>query len=88
MGCNSLGMESLQISTAYQAPAKGASGVRVLIADDQPHVLDALQLLLKSHGYATETVTHPARVLQALQATRVRCGSDGLELHAGHDCGW
>jgi len=38
----------------------------VLVADDQPHVLDALQILLKSHGYRTEAVTQPARVLQAL----------------------
>ncbi len=44
-----------------------ASG-RVLIADDQTHVLDALQLLLKGGGYATEAVTHPASVLRALEA--------------------
>jgi len=42
------------------------AAVRVLVADDQTHVLDALRLLLKSHGYETEAVTHPARVLQAL----------------------
>jgi len=41
---------------------------RVLVADDQVHVLDALQLLLKSHGYSTEAVTHPLRVLQALES--------------------
>jgi sigma-B regulation protein RsbU (phosphoserine phosphatase) len=41
---------------------------RVLVADDQPHVLDALQLLLKNQGYRTEAVTHPARVLQALES--------------------
>ena len=33
---------------------------RVLVADDQMHVLDALQMLLSSCGLATEAVTHPA----------------------------
>lgn len=46
----------------------GQAAARVLVADDQPHVLDALQLLLKGHGYRTEAATHPARVLQALEA--------------------
>src|SRR5882724_4787388 len=40
---------------------------RVLIADDQRHVLDALQMLLNGCGLATEAVTHPARVLRALE---------------------
>jgi serine phosphatase RsbU (regulator of sigma subunit) len=40
---------------------------RVLIADDQMHVLDALQMLLRGSGLATEAVTHPARVLRALR---------------------
>jgi phosphoserine phosphatase RsbU/P len=40
---------------------------RVLIADDQKHVLDALRMLLSGGGFATETVAHPARVLQALE---------------------
>ena len=40
---------------------------RVLIADDQMQVLDALQMLLGSCGFSTEAVTHPARVLQALE---------------------
>ena len=32
------------------------------------HVLDALQMLLSGYGLATEAVTHPARVLRALEA--------------------
>ena len=40
---------------------------RVLIADDQTHVLDALQMLLRGSGLATDAVTHPARVLRALE---------------------
>src|ERR1700741_3597008 len=33
---------------------------RILIADDQQDVLDALRLLLKGHGYSIETVNSPA----------------------------
>src|SRR6267143_4239837 len=39
---------------------------RILIADDQPDVLKALCLLLKGHGYTTETVTSPSDTLEAL----------------------
>jgi len=66
---------------------------RVLIADDQKHVLDALQMLLSGCGLATEAVTHPARVLRALETGRFDAvlidlnytrdtvgGGEGLEL--------
>jgi sigma-B regulation protein RsbU (phosphoserine phosphatase) len=39
---------------------------RILIADDQQDVLDALRLLLKGHGYSIETVNSPAEVLAAV----------------------
>jgi len=39
---------------------------RILIADDQPDVLEALRLLLKGHGYATESVTSPAALIDSL----------------------
>ena len=39
---------------------------RVLIADDQPAVLDALRLLLKPEGYRIEAVNSPAAVLACL----------------------
>src|SRR5215467_11338217 len=39
---------------------------RILIADDQKDVLDALQLLLKGRGYVLETVSTPADLLAAL----------------------
>jgi phosphoserine phosphatase RsbU/P len=41
---------------------------RILIADDQPDVLNALRLLLKGQGYETEGVTSPAELLRALTA--------------------
>jgi sigma-B regulation protein RsbU (phosphoserine phosphatase) len=63
------------------------------VADDQPDVLNALRLLLKGHGYRTEAVTHPARVLQTLKSREVgvvvmdlnytrdtTAGSEGLDL--------
>jgi phosphoserine phosphatase RsbU/P len=42
---------------------------RILIADDQPHVLEALRLLLKSEGFVPETANCPAAVMQAVQNT-------------------
>lgn len=40
---------------------------RILIADDQPDVLEALRLLLKSEGHKTELAESPAEVLRALE---------------------
>src|SRR6266705_2308306 len=39
---------------------------RILIADDQQDVLDALRLLLKGHGFTIETVNSPADLLAAV----------------------
>lgn len=39
---------------------------RILIADDQPDVLNALRFLLKGQGYETETVASPAELLRAV----------------------
>jgi len=41
-------------------------GPRILIADDQPDVLEALRLLLKGHGYLTESVTSPSALIDSL----------------------
>jgi serine phosphatase RsbU (regulator of sigma subunit) len=40
---------------------------RILIADDQPHILVALEMLLRSSGFATEVVTEPSRVLGEIE---------------------
>lgn len=40
---------------------------RILIADDQPDVLEALRFLLKGEGYTTDAVSSPAAVLNALE---------------------
>ena len=41
---------------------------RILVADDQPDVLEAIRLLLKSEGYQIETAKSPAAVLKAIEA--------------------
>ncbi|MEO7599483.1 MAG: sigma-54 dependent transcriptional regulator [Opitutus sp.] len=41
---------------------------RILIADDQQDVLEALRLLLKSEGYQSEAVKSPAAVLKAVES--------------------
>ncbi len=45
-----------------------AASARILVADDQPDVLEALRLLLKSEGYQIDTVKSPAAVLRAVEA--------------------
>ena len=40
---------------------------RILIADDQPDVLEALRLLLKSEGYKTESAESPQQVIQCIE---------------------
>src|SRR5947199_9551167 len=45
-----------------------SSAPRILIADDQRDVLEALKLLLKAEGYDVETATSPRGVLTALDA--------------------
>jgi len=68
---------------------------RILIADDQPDVLEALRLLLKPEGYATEQANSPASVLALLDqrefdgaiidlnyARDTTSGAEGLDLIA------
>src|SRR5271170_1215590 len=47
---------------------QGAAAPRILIADDQTDVLEALRLLLKGEGYQIDAVTSPAAVVAALEA--------------------
>ena len=44
----------------------GPTQASILIADDQPDVLEALRLLLKGHGYVTETVASPGALVDAI----------------------
>jgi phosphoserine phosphatase RsbU/P len=56
-------MTTMAVELMNQA---GPTQARIIIADDQPDVLEALRLLLKGHGYVTEAVTSPAGLLEAL----------------------
>ena len=66
---------------------------RILIADDQAHVREALELLLKNEGFVSEAVSSPAAVVEAVQnrtfdivlldlnyARDTTSGGEGLEL--------
>jgi sigma-B regulation protein RsbU (phosphoserine phosphatase) len=44
------------------------ANARVLVADDQPDVLEALRLLLKGNGFEVETAGSPATLLERLEA--------------------
>jgi DNA-binding NtrC family response regulator len=76
-------------------PAEQEIPCKLLIADDQPHILEALRLLLKPEGYELEMVRTPALALDAmaresfngvlidLNYTRdTTSGQEGLELVA------
>lgn len=43
------------------------SQMRILIADDQPDVLEALRLLLKREGYKIESAESPQQVVQSIE---------------------
>jgi DNA-binding NtrC family response regulator len=44
------------------------AAARVLVADDQPDVREALRLLLKNEGFEIQTATSPAEILAALES--------------------
>ena len=49
-------------------PSAANAAPRILIADDQSDVLEALRLLLKGEGYQIEAATSPASIIQALES--------------------
>jgi DNA-binding NtrC family response regulator len=55
-----------RMATGDKATTAAETPCRLLIADDQPHILEALRLLLKPEGYDLEMVRAPALVLDAL----------------------
>jgi DNA-binding NtrC family response regulator len=72
-----------------------SSGGRVLIADDQRDVIEALKLLVKAEAYQTDTADSPAAVLKAVErreydvvlidlnyARDTTSGEEGLDLLA------
>lgn len=57
------------MSHQHPTPTTQDQSVRasILVADDQPDVLEALKLLLKGEGFSVETATSPGGVLRALE---------------------
>src|SRR5262245_16669415 len=77
------------------ATAAATSVARILIADDQPDVVEALRLLLKPGGFAVDTANSPGAVIRALErreydvvlmdlnyARDTTSGQEGLDLLA------
>jgi DNA-binding NtrC family response regulator len=60
-------LKDRQVSDHVRGPVRSADP-RVLIADDQSDVLEALRLLLKAEGFQLETASSPAGVLAAIDA--------------------
>jgi DNA-binding NtrC family response regulator len=71
----------------------GAGAPRVLAGDDQEHILEAIELLLKPQGYKVDTVRSPVLLRDALATTSydavlidlnytrdTTCGQEGLDL--------
>jgi len=56
------------------SPSEKHAPCRLLIADDQPHILEALELLLKPEGFQLLIARSPAQVLEILTLEQV----DGL----------
>ena len=80
-------------TSVYPSHVMKTASPRVLIADDQPDVLEALRLLLKGEGYQIESATSTSGISDALDArefdtvlmdlnyTRdTTSGAEGLEL--------
>ena len=58
--CDNVVNRSMRLNDAYVP--------RILIADDQPDVLEALRFLIKGEGYQAEAVNSPAGILEAVES--------------------
>src|SRR5215468_1441021 len=55
------------IKTSHSVSSSTQASAKILIADDQPDVREALRMLLKGEGYRTEAVANPAAVSNAIE---------------------
>src|SRR5580658_7568470 len=55
-----------QIDLAEAATSSASQSPCLLVADDQPHILDAIELLVRPQGYRVERARSPQMVLDAL----------------------
>jgi phosphoserine phosphatase RsbU/P len=58
-------MEILTMSEVHTDPSMNAA--RLLVADDQAHIVTALEMLLTTHGYQIDSTNSPAGVMEALR---------------------
>src|SRR5246127_2859378 len=62
----------MTLTTAHHGEIETAAAPRrrpmILVADDQPHILDALELLLEPEGFRMEKARSPYMVLDALKS--------------------
>ena len=59
--------------------------IRILIADDQQDIIDALRFLLLDEGFEVTPARSPAEALERLEAADFDLVVLDLELHARHD---
>ena len=57
----------MKVAELAAPPQVQTAKPRILVADDQADVREALRLLLKAEGYLIETANNPAALLDALQ---------------------
>ena len=69
MSAGAAGTEERVLLDTQTTSQDTASTARVLIGDDQPDVLRALRLLLKSEGYRMETASSAAAIVDAIRNT-------------------
>ncbi|HEY3927241.1 MAG TPA: sigma-54 dependent transcriptional regulator [Candidatus Koribacter sp.] len=64
-------MQSTTTSTPkIIAPVKNERAARILAADDQEHILDALKILLRPEGYEVDTAKSPVLVRELLNSNQ------------------
>ena len=60
---------------------------RILVADDQTDIVDALRLLLKGAGFTVQAADSPSAVLEAVAGREWDCVLMDLNYTARHDVG-
>lgn len=55
-------------SVDHRVTRSPAVAATILVADDQPDILEALRLMLKGEGYAIRTASSPAAVVSAIES--------------------
>jgi DNA-binding NtrC family response regulator len=58
--------KDIEDDSAISEKQESARPARILAADDQPHILEAIELLLRPEGYIVDTAKSPATVRESL----------------------